>query len=62
MKTDEVVTAKASKDFHPDDLTDLKSAIDSLASNNSEAKHIKHLKKELEDYEEDLKDLDQVNI
>ena len=57
LKTDEA--AKASKDFHPDDISDLKSAIDSLGG-KSQSKHIKHLKKELEDYEEDLKDLDQV--
>ena len=37
LKTDEA--AKASKDFHPDDISDLKSAIDVSAAKNGKNYH-----------------------
>ncbi len=51
---------KAKKDFHASDLSDLKTALASLGGQKAEVQGIKHLKKELEDYEEDLKDLNKV--
>jgi len=53
------VTAKAGKDFHSSDLSHLKTAINSLGG-KAEVKDIKNLKKELEDYVEDLKNLQEV--
>jgi hypothetical protein len=60
LKSEEIAASKPAKDFHAADLKDLKSAIASLGGKNSEAQEIKILKKELEDYEEDLKDLHKV--
>jgi|FrelakmetLWP11LW_1041352.scaffolds.fasta_scaffold62660_1 hypothetical protein len=61
LKSEEAVDSSKSgkKDFHSSDLTDLKSAIASLNTKTS-VKDIKNLKKELEDYEENLKDFDLV--
>jgi len=59
LKTEEAVTAKAGKDFHSSDLSHLKTAINSLGG-KAEVKDIKNLKKELEDYVEDLKNLQEV--
>ena len=59
-KTEEAVkAAKAGKDFHSSDLSSLKTAIDSLGG-KTEVNDIKNLKKGLEDYEEDLKNLHKV--
>ncbi len=60
LKSEEIAASKPAKDFHAADLKDLKSAIASLGGKKSEAQEIKILKKELEDYEEDLKDLHKV--
>ena len=61
-KTEEAVkAAKAGKDFHSSDLSSLKTAISSLGG-KTEVNDIKNLKKELEGYEEGLKNLHKVSF
>lgn len=44
------------------DFVDLKTAVDTLSKMRNESRELKSLKKELVDYEEDLKDLDLIKV
>lgn len=59
---DRAIPFRDEKSLDPSDLGDLKTAIQNLSKSKMESREIKTLKKELVDYEEDLKDLDVLKV